>query len=396
MSEILDGWNKELYDNLSFEYLIECAKNGKIDEWNQLYENYLISEWERLFPNKKYDTKNYGEFFEYYSGLKRPDYSGKDFNDAIQEGAKFTFFYLKGSDISFAHLDGANFTEAFLDGVDFTGAHLERVNFWNAHLDGANFTKAFLDGTHFTYSHLDGANFTEAFLDGADILLAHLDGANFIQAHFEGANFNYAIVNGETLFVNNTIDDKTDFTGTSLSAPRIDPELRTKLERNIRHLRWKEWYDKPKLYPAIAKIKSTLTVKLSLKTSNEKKKWGTKLCWIDKIINAFVRIFWWISDYGSSTKRIIAVFFGWNILWAVIYYYLLPFLPGISTTILNVSNIWTAILQTNLMMFSITDLATEGLNLFPMLCVTTHIVVGYFILAALITRLGIMFQNLSP
>ena len=346
MSEILDGWNKELYDNLSFEYLIECAKNGKIDEWNQLYENYLISEWERLFPNKKYDTKNYGEFFEYYSGLKRPDYSGKDFNDAIQEGAKFTFFYLKGSDISFAHLDGANFTEAFLD--------------------------------------------------GADILLAHLDGANFIQAHFEGANFNYAIVNGETLFVNNTIDDKTDFTGTSLSAPRIDPELRTKLERNIRHLRWKEWYDKPKLYPAIAKIKSTLTVKLSLKTSNEKKKWGTKLCWIDKIINAFVRIFWWISDYGSSTKRIIAVFFGWNILWAVIYYYLLPFLPGISTTILNVSNIWTAILQTNLMMFSITDLATEGLNLFPMLCVTTHIVVGYFILAALITRLGIMFQNLSP
>jgi hypothetical protein len=121
-----------------------------------------------------------------------------------------------------------------------------------------------------------------------------------------------------------------------------------------------------------------------------------KRCWVDTIINAFVRTFWRISDYGSSTKRIIAIFFSWNILWAVIYYYLLPFLPGTSTTVLNVSNIWAAILQTNLMMFSITDLATEGLDILPMFFVTIHIVVGYFILAALITRLGIMFQNLSP
>ena len=163
------------------------------------------------------------------------------------------------------------------------------------------------------------------------------------------------------------------------------------MERNIREIQWKKWYGKSKISPLRFLKKSTYKIE---ETDDEYK---CKPSLIDRfLLNPFVQLFWWVSNYGSSTKRVIGVFFGWNILWAVIYYYLLPFLPGASTTVLNVSNIWAAILQTNLMMFSITDLATEGLDLFPMLCVTTHIVVGYFILAALITRLGIMFQNLSP
>jgi hypothetical protein len=49
MVERPERWNKELYDKLSFEYLIECAKNHRIDEWNQVYEAYLRSEWKRIF-----------------------------------------------------------------------------------------------------------------------------------------------------------------------------------------------------------------------------------------------------------------------------------------------------------------------------------------------------------
>ncbi|MDD2286776.1 MAG: hypothetical protein PHQ11_15420, partial [Paludibacter sp.] len=47
-----EWWNKELYDKLSFEYLIECAekKKKKIDKWNALYQEYLESEWKRLYP----------------------------------------------------------------------------------------------------------------------------------------------------------------------------------------------------------------------------------------------------------------------------------------------------------------------------------------------------------
>ena len=392
MDERPKGWNKELYDQLSFEYLIKCIKNGKIKEWNQAYEAYLRSEWERILPDEEYDLENiqklidYSSLFDHESDFLRPDYSDLDLNNLIQEEKNF----------SFAHLEGADFSYAHLGGVDFSAAYLDGVRFWRAHLEGVRFTHTRLKRADFFEADLEEAQFWRAGLDGAYFYNAHLEGANFRNAHLKGAIFVFTIVNGETIFTDNTIDTQTNFIGTSLSSARIDPELRTKLERNIRQIHWEKWYAKPKLYPDLAKIKNALIVKFSAKKSPEKKKWETKRCWVDRIINVFVRTFWWISNYGCSTKRIIGVFFGWNILWAFIYYYLLPFLPGINTTVLNVSNIGAAILQTNLMMFSITDLATEGLDILPMLFVTIHIVIGYFILAALITRLGIMFQNLSP
>ncbi|WP_461752487.1 hypothetical protein [Methanocorpusculum sp.] len=73
-----------------------------------------------------------------------------------------------------------------------------------------------------------------------------------------------------------------------------------------------------------------------------------------------------------------------------------PFLNGTTNTVLSTPDIFTAVLQTNLMIFSITNVATKDLSYLTLFCVTVHIVIGYFILAALITRLGIMFQNLSP
>lgn len=331
MDERPEGWNKELYDKLSHDFLITCAQNDGIEEWNQAYEAYLRSEWGRRFPSEGYDSENIGKLFDNRSGFVKPDFQDEDFTDEIRKKA------------------------------NFSGVHLE----------------------------------------GADFHFAHLEGARFNSAHLEGAEFILAIVDGETLFFSNTIDDKSDFTGTSLSSARIEPELRTQLERNIRQLRWEQWYTMPKFYPDLAEIKTKLISKFSSGKIPEKKNWETKHSWVDRIINAFVRLFWWISNYGSSTKRVIAVFFGWNLMWALIYQYILPLqthpiLAGAVTTVLDAHDFIIALLQTNLMMFSITDLAAIVLDYPALLCVTIHIVVGYFILAALITRLGIMFQNLSP
>ncbi len=80
----------------------------------------------------------------------------------------------------------------------------------------------------------------------------------------------------------------------------------------------------PKFYPDLAEIKTKLISKFSSGKFPEKKNWETNHSWVDRIINAFVRLFWWISNYGSSTKRVIAVFFGWNLIWALIYQYILP------------------------------------------------------------------------
>ena len=53
MEERPEGWNQELYEKLSFEYLIECGENERIGEWNAPYLEYLESEWKRLYPDRK-------------------------------------------------------------------------------------------------------------------------------------------------------------------------------------------------------------------------------------------------------------------------------------------------------------------------------------------------------
>ncbi len=473
MDEIPEDQGQGRYNKLDYAYLIKCAENNVIDEWNTLYLEYLESEWNRLYPERAWDPENILELVRQRQ-FRRLCFTGEDFREAISrdvsfdeahlEGAWFRETHLERGQFQNTHLEGAWFWDvnlemaefiwAHLEGAEFREAHLEMANFWEAHLNGADFSGAQLMGGIFNLAHLEGAEFTSAHLKQTKFWRAHLERADFDGAYLEEGEFIYAIVDGETLFTNNSIDDKTNFTGTGLSATRIDPNLRTRLERNIREMQWRKWYNKPKYYPypeMIPKIlwgmwcmsrhlfkdppkkrydpkdypsleNSTFYITLrkvlswpikpsvtTKNTSNQDvkeirdrmKKRQMERCWIDCFINSFVRLFWWLSDYGSSTKRVIGVFFGWNILWALIYQIVLPLLPGpilenASTTVLHTSNIITAILQTNLMMFSITDLATEGLDYPALFCVTVHIVIGYFILAALITRLGIMFQNLSP
>lgn len=52
-----EGWNKELYDRLSHDFLITCAQNDGIEEWNQEYAAYLRYEWGRRFPSEGYDSE---------------------------------------------------------------------------------------------------------------------------------------------------------------------------------------------------------------------------------------------------------------------------------------------------------------------------------------------------
>lgn len=486
----IDEWNIQYRKYLS-------------SEWKRLYPEMLGGQMNILklvrhpeFKKSVFKGKDFRETIDrniYIEGgnfpiCKKTDFvriqlDGADFQEAHLEGANLNESRLIGADFTGAHLNGADFWGANIIGAKFRGAWLEtlellgqseklemktsfrtayseRADFLGAHAERADFLGAHLEGSEFSLAHLEGAAFHEAHLEGATIRKAHLEEThfnraylnktNFTEAYLEGATFEYAILDGETIFTKNTIDDKTDFTGTGLSAARIDPSMRTKLERNIREAHWKVWYKKPKFYPYLENILKKLwrigcmiwhfikyppqkkyepndyptlensTIYLTLKKAwywpiktpvttkenlnkdlDQKGKWKMKRCWIDRVINAFIRVFWWLSDYGSSTKRVIGVFFIWNILWAVIYQYFLPFLPGpilpgTNTTVLQMPDIITAVLQTNLMMFSITDLATEGLDYPALIFVTIHIVIGYFILAALITRLGIMFQNLSP
>jgi len=380
MVEGPDGWNKELRDKLSFEFLIKCVQNERIKEWNKEYDKYLKSEWERLFPGVKYDPENIGELFDSNSRFQRPDYSDQDFKNALTWKGNFINANLKGARFRNAHLEGirfwnthfegaiflgsglkgADFLDSHLGGSDFSYADIKGTLFWNTHLEKADFISAHLEGADFSGADLKGSRFRSASLFGANFGNTHLEKADFTSAHLEGAQFNVAVVNGETLFSNNTIDDKTDFTGTSLSSARIDPELRTKLERNIREISWEKWYTKNKMLEIPAKI------------------------------------FWKISDYGSSTLSILFTFLFSNFVF-MMFYLALRDAGLLEGSILSSGNdLLLAYMQTTLVPFGILGIDLTTLSLLPVFIIFLQVIFGYTILAALVTRMAIMFQNLSP
>jgi hypothetical protein len=339
-----------------YNLLKRCAEKGDMTEWNEWYEGYQ----------------------------KARRKSGED-----------TGAWLEGANLKEANLQGAYLEEAYLKEANLQGAHLER-----AYLEGA---------------YLEGAN-----LQGAQMAMAQMEGALLLEAHLQGADFIFAQVDSTTFITGDPkkiIDDDTDFTGVGLSAARIDPKLRTRLERNIRKKQWEEWYVKPRVYPLAVflseqwkKIRGNTPEEIS-KTdppqSKEKKKKLTGKEWLKNIfVDIPTELFWWVSDYGSRTTRILYTFFGLNLFFTALYLWVVPHLPTFregaspmfAELMYNTTSVdpFAAFIQSNMIVFSITDVATGNLDYIPMLFVLIHIVLGYGLLAALVTRFAIMFQSLSP
>ncbi|MGK7909244.1 MAG: ion channel [Synechococcus sp.] len=142
--------------------------------------------------------------------------------------------------------------------------------------------------------------------------------------------------------------------------------------------------------------------------------------------------FWWTSDYGSSTKRIVGVFFAF--LFAVIYVIPTeapgwafwptpldtPYLEGLDKyscntnpdlissgqdDLIDVGNCTTksVVLFGRSLYFSVVTMTTLGFgdisahpaSLMGHIMVAVQVFIGYVLLGALITRLSILFQNVD-
>jgi len=263
-------------------------------------------------------------------------------------------------------LEGANLREAHLEDADLMGAHLERVELWNAHLERADLIGAHLEGADLMGAHLKGAKLGAAHLKGADLIGAHLEGANLFHAHLEGAELTAAVVDGETLLWGCTIDRKTDFTGVGLASARVQPALRTRLEYNIRRTGWEQWYKKHRVL-----------------------KWPVKL-------------FWCMSDYGRSTARVIGSFFTAGIAFAFLYFFF-PWLvnelevEGISRPLRFVRALYFSVVTMTTLgfgdMHAKVDAAHGWQAYLSHVVLSVHVLVGYVVLGALITRFAILFQS---
>jgi len=182
-------------------------------------------------------------------------------------------------------LEGADLVVANLQKADLVEANLQKADLGGANLQEAKLLRANLQEAKLWVTNLQEAKLQEANLQEADLGEANLQKADLQRANLQGTNFELAIVDGSTLIKPWAFDRFTNFTGVGLNNARVEPGTKQLLEYNIRRMRWEQWY---KEHP---KLKSV------------------------------VKPFWWMSDYGLSTGRIIVTFFGLALIFANVYYW---------------------------------------------------------------------------
>jgi len=331
-----------------------------------------------------------------------PDLSGIDFSkeDSFYmsfEPYNFSKTIFLETNLSGFNFSGSDFTKAIFSEVTplvsiamkatfekktnlAKNSYIKTAKLLNTVLNGADLTEAYLNGVDLTKAQMDEANLTKAQLNGVDLTEAHLYGATLSKAIFTrsnliSANFRDSIVDGDTLISNCKINKETDFRGVGLDNARIDSGIKELLKLNIRRLNWEDWYKDHKIA-----------------------KWPTKL-------------FWNFSNYGSSTLNLIAWFFLSASFFALIYFCWPDMIEGLikkNCNIVgaceNIPNKYSLFLFFRGLYFSIVTMTTLGFgdmhaNInsgWGYFWLMFQVLLGYFLLGALITRLSVLFTGEGP
>lgn len=343
------------------------------------------------------------------------------------QGVSCKFAEFQEASLSFAHFEGANLYQAHFEKTILTGAHFESIinecytKLFNAHFEGAtlvcttfnnnklhavhfeqiekgkstNIISAFFkncdvaSSTNFKNANMSNVNLKNttiwgANLEGADLCYAILDGTNISgekkKPNLKNTDFTGATVNGKTIIQECDIDEKTNFTMVGLDSARVEPKLLAALKTNIRRIAWNNYYKE-----------------------QGKSLWG-------RIKTLPIRFFWWLSDYGSNTVRIFKTFLVVSLSFTLIYLaiaYLNPD-PAVLSNLKITGNWWLNFMSA--FCFAVSTMVTLGFGginvtiqesapwgtFFALFFVTFNLMIGYFILAVLVTRLGILFQSLAP
>lgn len=295
---------------------------------------------------------------------------------------------LSGADLIGVALDMADLSMADLSGTQLIGVDLRKTQLVGATLNGANLLGAILSEVDLRETKMYGTNLRAVDLQMANLNGANLSGANLSEANIKGLRARFSIVDGSTLLNECQTDRDTDFSGVGLDSARIEGSLKSELKRNVRQKYWERRYKE------------------------------------NRFLN-ILRLFWWASDYGSSTTRIIWTFLGLSLLFSLLYliptpapdlnYWLkydfhYPFVRGLGSYSTMTSNGAELIIPLNFgqrflraVYFSVVTMTTLGFgDITPHpaswlgnILVILQVLSGYVLLGALITRLSILFQDVG-
>jgi uncharacterized protein YjbI with pentapeptide repeats len=327
--------------------------------------------------------------------LREAWFIGTNLKGAFLDNANLEGAYMNGSPcFDNAFLDHANLKNADLGSSLFRDARLFETNLENTDLGLADFSHADLRRSSLKNTRsISAANFEKALMEAVN-----LEGANLYKCNFSGVDFHRGIVDGSTSMYQCQVDRETDFRCVSLDSIGIDSTTRRLLEYNIRRNNWNDWY--------------------WLTTYEGEKKFysehGPKKEIIWRNVNRFiitlpVRGFWWISDYGTNPLRILKVFIATWFMFTLIYFSF----PGcienlcIKNLVVRKGKVCNIPTKTQLFWrsayFSVSTMTTLGSgDMHPkpyskgQLIVIVQVIISYFLLAELVTFLGILFTSGGP
>lgn len=339
--------------------LLECSEKKDFSEWN--------------------DRRRAEPFTPIY--LQCIDLSSRYFekvnlDHAHLEGCKLRGANLKKASLINVFFNSCDMAEADMSGANLLGAHLDNVNLCNAKLMSIGNT--YEGWCNLVEATIKNSNLYEADLSGAKLIDCYLNDSDFTNATLKNTVFRACVVDAQTKFYCCKVNKNTDFSLVGLESARVSPELMPILKTNIRRIKWKSYCKE-----------------------------------ISPLIAFFIHSFWWISDYGSSTSRVLKSFFCATLFFCILYALTgslahnvlsgiaIPNAVPLSTFIIELLRCFCFALSTMVTLgfgeININpEYAHKGWQAFALITVTLNLLVGYFLLAVLVTRLGILFQSLAP
>jgi len=355
-------------DDELYRLLRRCAQTGDMDPWNRLRQarpqRPVLLEGADLAACRLSGADLYGARLA-GADLSEAQLDGADLSEARLGGAVLWHARLPGARLVSARLDGANLRGANLADADLSQARLDGADLSGGRLSRARLSGATLDGAQLADARLDGASLTSAALVGADARRCDLSGADLSGADLRGADLSFAVVNGATLLADCTVDRRTDLSGVGLGAARVSPGLRQLLDCAVRRKRWIA-YCRRGPWPA-------RTVK-----------------------SVACRTFWWLSDYGLSTWRIVVSFLVLAVAFATVYgaYPRCVRIEGAGQGMGFLYAVYLSIVTMTTLGFG--NVRADPACAAGQVVLAAQVIIGYVLLAAGSARLVIMFTAGGP
>lgn len=382
-SNLPEGTWPDRFSEEQYDLLTGCANAGDFKAWGLFRKQNLTTPI--LLEGADFSCLDLTKADLRKAKLARANFSSAKLIKTVFMAADLTEAVLNGST-----LEGTDFVSAKLGGARITSVNGSDVKFRFAELKAVAFHEARFVRTNFDHADLSRATFQSSIIRDSNLSHTNMCGTKIVDSFIEGSMFCVSIVDGETLIWNCAVDHQTDFTGIGLSSARIEPSLLSRLETNIRKIWWKSWYD-----ARLGDIKSDWRkfIKMPL----------VALAAPFRIVGNFltiigVRAFWWSTDYGSSTMRILGLFMVSCLFYASLYT-LFPFLVNdeiIQTSpdavLRFVRSLYFSVVAITTVGFG--DIAANRMNIASHFVVMSNVIIGYTILTALVVRMGILFTSM--